>query len=309
MTQPHTLLPASRTAVTWAICICIHLLCATVAAARDSSYIARSESRMAFKLFANNDFLSVIREYRDKEYTYKCNRPICLGIGASYRNSGMNFSYGIDALSPKGRGRTESFDKQYSYYGKDFLIDVIAQSYEGFYLDSRREDGSFPVFEDMCVMRAGVSGMYVLNSERFSLRAAFGNREKQLRPAGSLLVGGGASYIMIRNMVRPDGSPQTARPMHGVMFGPSVGYSYCWVFLKDLYVNLGATLGIDFSAGDIDWGIFPSAMPRIGIGYDNSQWAVFMNYKNHIVFPSISADDRIGISSGTITLGCAYRIL
>lgn len=199
MTQPHTLLPASRTAVTWAICICMHLLCATVAAARDSSYIARSESRMAFKLFANNDFLSVIREYRDKEYTYKCNRPICLGIGAS--------------------------------------------------------------------------------------------------------------YIMIRNMVRPDGSPQTARPMHGVMFGPSVGYSYCWVFLKDLYVNLGATLGIDFSAGDIDWGIFPSAVPRIGIGYDNSQWAVFMNYKNHIVFPSISADDRIGISSGTITLGCAYRIL
>lgn len=124
MTVLHTLLPASRTAVTWAICICMHLFCATGTAARDSTYIARSESRMAFRLFANNDFMSVIREYRDKEYTYKCNRPI-----------------------------------------------------------------------------------------------------------------------------------------------------------------------------------------SIGFGYDNSQWAVFMNYKNHIVFPSISADDRLGISSGTITLGCAYRIL
>lgn len=163
----------------------------------DSTYVQVYDSRYVGKLFIKDNFISVIREHEGVETTYKTNRPLALGAGFYYKGIGLSVSYGFNFLSDSEKGKTESLDFQYSFFGKSFVVDVIAQSHKGFYIDDRGYAPYHEVFPDMRVCRAGVDYMHIFSPEKFSFKSAFGNSEKQLRSAGTW-----ALFMNYRNNIK-----------------------------------------------------------------------------------------------------------
>lgn len=288
------------------------MLCWSVCTGRsadaDTSYIASYGSRFAGKVFVNDDFLSIMRDFGNKEYTYKTNRPLQLGIGVEYKRYALSLSYGFNALKNPSKGKTESFDIQYSHYGRSFVVDIIAQSYKGFYMDAPAGSSYYRVFPSMRVCRLGLDYLHLFNSERFSYRAAFGNTERQLRSAGTWFVGGEVLAGMMTNGGDELFPGSNQRSMMVFLVGPLGGYAHNWIVWKRFYVNFSASLGADMIWTNREFNITPSTIVRLGMGYDCGSWAVFMNYRNNIVYPYISHSQRVGMSSGTISAGALVRI-
>lgn len=73
-------------------------------------------------------------------------------------------------------------------------------------------------------------------------------------------------------------------------------------------LNVSASLGIDMVWTDRDFNLTPSSMVRLGVGYDNGLWAIYMNYRNSIIYPVVASTGRVGVSSGVLSLGTLVRI-
>lgn len=125
----------------------------------DTSFIERYDHKFTAKLYFSNDFLSVLHHWRNQEQTYKANRPLSIGAGFNYKKFGLAFSYGFNLMKSESKGRTQSVDIQYSYYGRKFFIDGIGQWYRGFYNDRQQADGNYLIYGSMKVLRIGLSGI------------------------------------------------------------------------------------------------------------------------------------------------------
>lgn len=280
------------------------------ASVKDSTYIGAYDNDLTVKLFFKDNFVSVIREFNEIESTFKTNRPLSTGLGLYYKGYGFSFSYGFNALRNSIKGQTESLDIQYSYYGKNCVIDILAQSHKGFYLDKKISGIFYRTFPDLRVCRAGIYYQYIFNSDRFSFKSVFGNSEKQLRSAGTWFAGGGISGGMMTNNGRyvfpyDDTNLKAISIFH---IGPNGGYAYNWIFRDHFYLNLSASLGIDMVLTNARLNITPSTIVRTGLGFDNGIWALYMNYQNNIIFPVVANDERVGMSSGALSLGTLFRI-
>lgn len=266
---------------------------------RDSTYIKEYDNKFTAKLFLKDNFVSIIADHDGREYTYKTNRPLGLGVGFYYKKYGLSLSYGFNFLRNSRKGDTKSIDIQYSYYGRSCVIDVIAQSHRGMYLDNRFPGQDYIIYPMMRVCRAGIDYLHIFNSDRFSFKSAFGNSEKQIMSAGTWFAGA----EVIGGMLTNDGLSIT-------MFhcGPVGGYAYNWIFSRDFYLNVSASLGIDMVWTDRDFNLTPSSMVRLGVGYDNGLWAIYMNYRNSIIYPVVASTGRVGVSSGVLSLGTLVRI-
>lgn len=275
---------------------------------RDSSYIMPYDNEFTAKVFLKDNFISMIREYRGMESTYKTNRPIGIGAGLYYRQYGLSFSYGFNFLRNSKKGNTKSLDLQYSHYGKSCLIDIIAQSHKGMYLDRKTDKDGYVTFPDMRICRVGINYMHIFNPDRFSFKSAFVNSEKQLKSAGTWYAGAEFSGGMVsggNGNIFPDSDKKRITMF---LVGPAGGYAYNWVLKYGFYINLSASLGVDMVWTNRIFNITPSAVVRTGIGFDNGKQAVFMNYRNNIIFPYIADTERLGVSSGLLTFGTLFRI-
>lgn len=259
--------------------------------------------RYSVKFFTTDKFLSVLSEESSgKEQTFKSNRPLALGVGFYTGRMGMSISYGFDFLRNPAKGDTKSIDVQYTYFGRKFLADIVAQLYHGFYLDDSYDGSGYVIYGDMKVLRTGVSSLYAMNGENLSLKAFFENTERQVRSAGSFLIGGSAGYDMI--------FPGSSKVLDGnsgrgsFFIGPSAGYAYSWV-LDAFHINVGISLNVDMRFGG-GFRVTPSLTPRLGFAYDAGPWELFTSYKNYMSLSPYSGG-LVTMSSGMIVLGAVGR--
>lgn len=171
--------------------------------------------------------------------------------------------------------------------------------------DLQRMDNEFTV--------SSTTGQVVFNNKKFSYKAAFNQNERQLKSAGSFLLGGGVYFTKISS----DSSfvHKTRNSLRNFQFGVSGGYAYTWAINKRWFASGSATVGANFGTERInDFGkqkieIYPTFFPRIATGYNKEKWSLGLSYINNLIFSSFSesTNSNVGLSSGNFQIAYIWR--
>lgn len=281
----------------------------------DTTYIKPFENKLSLRTYLSMKFLSMEQESNGEIKKFMPNTPMSLGLGVSVNNTIINLSYGqgLSFMKDAEKGRTKAFDFQIHNYGRKFIIDLFIQKYHGFYT-SDNLDKNIQLYPDLNIQQYGAFGQYVFNNKKYSYKAAFNQNERQLKSAGSFLIGGGVYFTKIGS----DSSfvHKSRNSLRNFQFGVSGGYAYTWAINKRWFTSGSITTGINFGTERInDFGkqrieIYPTFFPRISAGYNKEKWSLGLSYVNNLIFSSFSDhnNNNIGLVSGNLQIGYIWRL-
>lgn len=281
----------------------------------DTTYIKPFDHKVSLRTYLSMKFISMERETDGEIKNFMPNTPMSLGFGVAIKNTIIDLSYGhsLSFLKDDEKGKTKALDFQIHHYGKKFIIDLFIQKYHGFYT-SDQSDKNTQLYPDLNIQQYGAFGQYVFNNKKFSYKAAFNQNERQLKSAGSFLLGGGVYFTKIGS----DSSfvHKSKNSLRNFQFGVSGGYAYTWAINKRWFTSGSATMGVNFGTERInDFGkqkieIYPTFFPRISVGYNKENWSLGLSYINNLIFSSFSGNDtnNIALSSGNLQIGYIWRL-
>lgn len=276
----------------------------------DSTYIGFFEQPLSVRTYFMDKFTVLSHEQGSQgdETSYRSNAPFGIGFGFSYKNVSLSGAYGFDFMRDRKRGKTRSFDFQYHHYGRKFVYDIFFQNYKGLYTEP--EDERYELYPDIKLKQYGVYGQYVFNGHRFSYPAAFNQSEKQLKSAGSFLLGG-AIYF---NEARADSSLvfDGGRKLKNYQVGVNGGYAYTWVANKRIYVSLSLSVAANVGFENIDGRknkvkVYPSFFPRFSMGYNHDTWSIGTSVVNNRVYILYTAPSKMAFDAGAIQFSITKR--
>lgn len=294
-------------------------------ALHDTSYYHTYEGMLTGRVYSSNKYLLMDVRPEAKggsPLAYRPNTPNTFGVGATYDWFTLNLAYGFPFLNQykRDRGNTRYLDLQSHAYGRRATIDFYGQFYRGFYLKPANGGPIETLRPDLGMTQLGLQYEYMLNWRRFSMRAGLLQSERQLKSAGTVLLGMGMHY----NVSRADSSlteSRTAVPngpsvrrFRSVEIGPSVGYAYTLVLWQRFFVTGAGT--VSFNVGQVKassatqalyhWGLRPDWGFKLAVGFNRPRWtgaatwvAQRFNYQ--------SADYDLRFAGGQVRLLLAYR--
>lgn len=237
----------------------------------DTTYIETYPQKMSVTGFLSNNSL----EINEDNKIYKPNNLVKLGLGFSLKNTVFNFRYdvGVAQVGGKEHGPTKSVDFQVHRYGRRFLLDLFFLKYKGFY-EGEKEIRLYP---ELSVNQIGAEGSYLFNSSQFSAKAAFEQSEKQLKSAGSFILGGGTYLYKIKS--DRDLLATGNKYISNFQLGMNAGYAYSWVLgnhwllsgMAKGGINIGNELQL-LERGKIN--AYPTAFARGSAAYHKLDWVV-----------------------------------
>jgi hypothetical protein len=159
----------------------------------DPYYVAFDE-QITTRLYLAKKYTSLIMKAPGgiQSLRYRPNSLTTLGISGSYKALSLSFGKGFGFLNPnkEEKGKTRSFDFGSHIYTRDWVTDIYAQFYKGYYLAlggaAGTADKNYYKRPDIKVSLLGLSAYRLLNGERFSYRAGFLQNEWQKKSAGSV---------------------------------------------------------------------------------------------------------------------------
>lgn len=264
--------------------------------------------------FMVKEFVFLYVETPAQDVEYMPNNPMELGLGFSWNNTVLSFAYGygFDFMRDKKLGKTKSFDFQMHHYDRKYVFDLFVQRYKGFYREDRKQKDTYVLCPDLQVQQYGVNAQYIFNNRRFSYRAAFNQSERQLRSAGSFLLGGGIYLSHIRSDSSFVYGGQNT--MDNFQFGINAGYAYTWVLGRRWHITGAVTTGINFGSATIRrFGrdrleVYPTVLPRLGAAYNQDDWALAFSFVGNMNFPSYTEKESVGLFAGHFLLTYHKRI-
>jgi len=262
----------------------------------DSTYIADYTNVLTtrlFLLFQNASLL--INPANDKilKIVYHPNVNVRVGIAGFWKWFGLGLSidnpfYKTDRAA---YGKTTTLDLRVNIFGRAVAGELFLQQYRGFYISyPERPDGTHYIIPDMRTFSFGFSGYWVYNSERFSIRAAFIQNERQKKSAGSLVVMPSFLYYQISSdqgiipseIINAYNIPFKNLVKSGEFYslGLSPGYLYTLVFLKNFYLSAAVFPGVaaqfaSFSNKQDEYYHFEFTFQlsgRLVFGYNSDKW-------------------------------------
>lgn len=281
----------------------------------DSTYIAPFEQKFSVQASVSNKFLSLLQEYDSKsmrDFSVVPNTPVNIGLGFTWKNLSISGSYGFQFLRDKTKGRTHSFDFQYHYYARKFVVDLFVQNYRGYNKVYEDDDETFIRASDVQITQYGAHGMYVFNNRKFSYKAAYNLSEKQIKSAGGFLLGGG----VFQSRMRSDSTlvlRKSRNQQDNFQFGVSGGYGYTWVIKKHFFVAGSLTIGVNIGADRIEkFGkqkleVYPTFFPRGSAGYHADNWSIGVSAVVNTIAMEISGPKSTMLRSGTLQLTFVKR--
>ena len=197
----------------------------------NTSFIEPFGNKFSLCLSTYISSLDFEQTYNDKtKESYESNRPLEVGLGFLYGNFGLEFCQQTSFLYDSDYPKTKSQELRLNYYARGATFEIQVKDYKGFHTGSKEET-------DLRLLFSGISGQYIWNNEEYSWRAAFGLYERQLRSAGSFLLGGTAFYMTSKKQL-----PEPYKKKY-ILAAPSLGYAYTWVYKSNLFFALSLSLG------------------------------------------------------------------
>ncbi len=257
---------------------------------------------------------------------YRPNNTLGIGLGVTIRGVGLNFSTRLPFHDPKidKYGRTRRYDLQLHRYRGKWALDGYAQRYKGFHLNSTDDVDSvggttaYPYLPGLTTLNLGLSGMYVFNGNRFTMRAAVNQQDWQIRSAGSFMAGAAffARYIFNDESILPEyyKYPQMLDGngvRHISNYGLTIkgGYGFNYVFHKHYFVGAAADVGAGpgytvvrntDGTEQTGWGLNYAANLRLSTGYNADKWyggvyVILHAERYDLPYADGSVDNALGI--------------
>ena len=275
----------------------------------DTTYIKPYNQKISIQAYMAKTFLILTHQMESVEKTYQPNNPPTIGVGIAISNTiiDVSYGYGFDFMRNKEQGKTKSFDFQLHHYNRKFLIDLFIQNYKGFYMD----DPELVLCPDLKVESYGLHGEYIFNHKKFSYKAAFYQNERQLKSAGTFLAGAGVYLTKIQS----DSSfiYNENNSVNNFQFSIGGGYAYTKTLGRRWFVSGAISVGISFGCDKIsNFGktkleVYPTALPRLAVGYNRESWSIGMYFVGNFVTPSMTGKNNIAMVSGDAKLAYIRR--
>lgn len=181
------------------------------------------------------------------EADIKPNLSTSVGLWVGYRGYGLGYSYSITGKD----GSNFSIGAMGSNYG----INLRIKSFKTREMDIHQwgfdEDGSFDekynnveLWDDVDIHTTILDGYYMFNGKRFSYAAAYDQSVKQIRSAGSFMIGAmwfqttlDFAQRLNAPMIQLMGDIGSMKIQEGAL---GAGYAYNWVPVKNLLLNITA---------------------------------------------------------------------
>ncbi|MDR2053100.1 MAG: DUF4421 domain-containing protein, partial [Treponema sp.] len=163
----------------------------------------------------------------------------------------------------------ESFDIQLASYYDFIYYEAFCKRYQGF-TDGEIEDKNI----DLNLFSSGVSVGWLQNSKNHSLSAVYDLDGKQASSSGSAILGFGVFYMSI--LGDDKNIKWYSDKQHFIYFGPNVGYSYTFIFSKNIFVNMNLVIGLDagLNSNTNKWLFIPLLMPKMSFGHHHNTWSI-----------------------------------
>jgi len=262
----------------------------------DSTYIADYTDKLTARLYLlYQDASFVLNPENIDELLYKPNVNVRLGIAGFYKWFGLGLSINNPFYKRNDAtyGKTTVVDLRVNAFGRSVAAELYFQQYSGFYIQNiKKADGSCYVIPDMKTVSIGAAGYWILNASRFSFRAAFVQNERQLKSAGSFMVRPSITYYRLNSdqgiipgeIIHDYHLRDNEKVISGkfTSVGLAPGYSYTFVFLKNVYINLAVFPGVYWqyysyqtSKMEHNKGEFSFQLDsRLAVGYNSDKWFI-----------------------------------
>lgn len=246
-----------------------------------------------FILYQNASF--IVQPDQINRIVFRPNLNFRVGLAGFWKWFGLGLSMESPFLKNTSdtHGETSYIDLRLNVFGRKLAGELFFQSYKGFYIsDPLRSDGSHFIAPDMKTFSFGIAGYWIYNHDRYSIRAAFIQNERQRRSAGSLVVRPSFLYYQIdseKGIIPSDLAdsliiPGSSQILSGevVTLGLSPGYSYTQIFLKNFYISGTVFPGVFWQTNsyktmsndhiDSDFSFHLSG--RFALGYNSDVWFI-----------------------------------
>jgi Domain of unknown function (DUF4421) len=224
----------------------------------DTAYIADYKNLLTARVFLlYQDASFVLNPNTSEKIIYSPNVSGRIGIAGFYKWFGLGISFGnsIFRRSATKYGNTSVLDLRVNAYGRSVAAELYLQNLKGFYIRNLKDTlGDFFKIPDMKIFALGFIGYYIYNHERFSIRSAFIQNERQKKSAGSFIL---RPTFLYYNLSSVEGIvPVEIIATYGIKnnfllkkgefysFGLAPGYAYTLVFFKKAYLNAALFPGI-----------------------------------------------------------------
>ncbi|GIV36115.1 MAG: hypothetical protein KatS3mg032_0494 [Cyclobacteriaceae bacterium] len=234
------------------------------------------------------------RDNRLRKIEFVPNNRFTMGLGMYVFDvlAELAFAVPLNEENTRLYGTTKARDWQVNILSRKWGGDAYYQKYEGFYRKDSRvaipAGMPFPQRPDLHTRNFGISGFYVFNHRRFSLRSSFNFADRQLRRQGSWIIYGtinafsaSEDSVLIPPAARADiGEGSDFTRLQYTTFGLAPGYSYNLIWRK-FFLNGTLTAGPAHhwvswrDAGQTlrrDITINSTATLRLALGYANNRW-------------------------------------
>lgn len=293
--------------------VSILLNCYSLYSQVDSSYIQPFSQDFSARVYIYDKFAGFKNEDKDdNEVEFKTNNPVSLGVGATWKYFSVSLSHGFDFFRDKKQGKTQSLEFKHHGYGQKFAYDIFIQRHKGFYEDRKDENGVYSLYPEMKLNMYGGSFYYIFNNKKFSYRAAFNMSERQMKSAGSLLLGGSVYFSKVlseRGLLFEDMNEQHKN----LQFGLSLGYAYTWVISRQWLATGslvgGATVGNNhpdhFFKKKMQ--VYPTLNGRFALVYNSNSWSVNTTFLYNSVYLFYKDDQSLTMNNQQIQLTLVKR--
>jgi hypothetical protein len=302
----------------------------------DTNYIQTFPEHITGRFYLSQKYTNfeIVDDSNAVNILYEPNTTLNLGVGVTINSFTLNLAYGFDFLNPdQGQGRTRYLDLQSHIYSRKLVVDFFGQFYKGLYLDNTAELA--PDFEDPYYVRPdiyeqvlGGSVQYVFNHRKYSYRSGLVQNERQLKSAGSFLLGVDAYYglmlgdsALIPSFAKDLGFGEKKEIDRYTFFraGPNIGYAHTFVVAKKFFAMLSLSVSVGFGSYSIrqpgegiqqEQGISASAFGRFALGYNDEKWYLGLSVVDNSIDSNSSPSQVYAtFGVGNVRLNYARRFL
>ena len=230
----------------------------------NQTYLINYANQLSLKLFgiSKSNQIRHFDNWTKRFVDYRPNENYNVGVGVGHKWLNLDLALSLPFINDDDElfGKTKRFDIQANMYLNRFTIDLNYQPYKGYYGfnpqhyidDFDRRNPVYPIRPDISTFNTAVNVLYNFKPEKFSYRAAFTYNERQVKSAGSWLVGSFLSYFemnadstIVPFQERDEFNPEADfRGAKYVNTGVSGGYGHTFVIKKKWFISMTLVMGL-----------------------------------------------------------------
>jgi hypothetical protein len=259
----------------------------------DSTYITSFRDKLNVRLLAANKYTFFL--LRDKvnnsSLAYRPETGLNLGFGITYNWFSVDLAFNVGIREDK-IPNSNFFDFQGAVFTSKFLVEGSLKYYYGYEISDASDietELNETIRSDIRTINFGLSFLYALRYDKFSMKAPFVFNEIQRRSAGSPVFGVSFNSYTLdadSSVVNPSQSAyfdDPLRSLEGVnllSINLNIGYMHSFVIKEKFFLTLGLIPGLSFTGGDyatenrVQRNLHLSGMTKtvFALGYNSSRW-------------------------------------